>query len=153
MDTVATAVSDLNHAAEMVRQAVSQRSDTALTQTLDDADISAHDALAQLIGWQEYVLTILPVVLNQIDNPLPAVDADARNRRAVVTRENVGGAALLTEFMDNHRHIVEIVGGTTAEALLMRRTRNERIFTVKSYVVDQLVGKMLEFAEQLTALP
>jgi len=153
MDTVATAVSDLNHAAEMVRQAVSQRSDTALTQTLDDADISAHDALAQLIGWQEYVLTVLPVMLNQIDNPLPAVDADARNRRAMAQREHVGGADMLAEFLDNHRRIVEIVSGTTAEALLMRRTRNERIFSVKSYVVDHLVGKMLEFAEQLAALP
>ena len=157
MDTVSSMVYDLNYVASDVEKAVSQYTDTALAQTLEGAeeesDRSAHDAFSVLIGWQDYVLTLLPVMLNQIDNPIPPINVEDRNRRNIAARENLTGKELLAEFQENHLQLIDILQNTTPELLLMRRTRNEQIFTVKSYLLDGLILRMREFADQMALLP
>lgn len=153
MDTVTSMIYDLNYVAGDVEKSVAQRTDTALSQTLEESDMSAHDAFAVLIGWQEYVLTIFPVMLKQIDNPIPPINVDDRNRRIIEARKNVTGTELMAEFQENHRQLLEILQDTTPELLLMRRTRNDQIFTVKSYLLDGLILRMREFADQTALLP
>jgi hypothetical protein len=100
--------------------------------------------LAFLAGWQTYVLDILPLMLNQLETQLPPANTTLKNQDALTLREGKSVDDILTEIKENHEQIIDLLSTATPEALTLRRAQGERIFTIKSYVVDKLVDYMLE---------
>lgn len=153
MDMTAQLISTLEDAAALVRQHILQLTDDDLERPLPETDVSVGDGLAQLIGWQEHTLSVLPEMLAQIDVPLPPVDATARNAQSVAEHGGKPRDALLAEFSRNHEKLMALLRPVSPKALTLRRTRDGLIFTVKSYVLDTFQQKLLEFVDRLQMMP
>ncbi len=151
MDTVAEAISDLTFAFDLLFRELSDLTEAEMTAQVIDPEngYTVRDILAHLAGWEDYVLDVLPVMLNTLDIQLPAVDASERNAQAIAARKNVPVKDILQEFEQKHHRILTLLKSASSEALTMRRTRNNQIFTIKSYVVDVLQQHILEHADQL----
>ena len=147
------AVSDIKEASDLLHQHLSKLQGIDLEKIIDtDQQYTACESLAHLIGWQEYVLEILPKMLTQINNPLPPVDAEARNKQAYLQRKDKSVSALLAEFDENNQQIIAILQSASPEALTLRRVRNDQIFTIKSYVIDTILQNVLRYVDQLKDL-
>ncbi len=149
MDMTDQLVSSLEDAAALVRRHVSRLSDADLARPLPETEISVGEGLAQLIGWQEYTLSVLPKMLEQVDVSLPPVDAAARDAQSVAVHGKKSLTHLLGEFSRNHEQLLMLLRPILPEALTLRRTRDGQIFTVKSYVLDTFQQKVLEFVDRL----
>ncbi len=149
MDTIAVLISALDDAATLVQQHVLQLTEAEMAQSLPDTNSSVKDGLAQLIGWQEYSLDMLPKMLAQIDIALPPVDAAAVDRQSVAGQAGNSVTQMLGKFWQNHQALISLLQTETPEALMLRRARNEQIYTVKSYVLDTFQQKVLEFVDRL----
>jgi len=149
----AAAVSDIKEASDLLHQHLSRIQGIDLEQIIDtDQQYTACESLVHLIGWQEYVLEILPQMLAKIDNPIPPVDAEARNAQAYSERKDKLVNELLTEFDENNQQIITILQKASPEALTLRRVRNNQIFTIKSYVIDTILQNVLRYVDQLKDL-
>jgi len=152
MDTVAEAISDLTYAFDVLTHDFRGLSDDDMGREVVDADgYTARDILAHLIGWVEYVVEVLPVMLTTIDIDLPPIDAEARNQQAIDSRRGQSAAELLGEFEAKYRQILALLKKASPQDLTVRRTRRGQIFTIKSYIVDVLKEHLLEHSEQLNA--
>lgn len=149
----AAAVSDIKEASDLLHQHLSRVQGIDLEKIIDsDQQYTACESLAHLIGWQEYVLEILPPMLLKIDNPLPPVDAEARNLQSYLQRKDKSVSKLLAEFDENNQQIITILQSAPPEALTLRRVRNNQIFTIKSYVIDTILQNVLRYVDQLKDL-
>jgi hypothetical protein len=153
MDAVANAISDLDYAFQLLQEQLASLSEVEMTEEIVDEEdgCTVRDVLAHLTGWADYVLEVLPVMLATIDNQLPPVDVAGRNRRALADREGKSAPEILAEFKQKHRQIVSLLETISSEAFTLRRTRQGKIFTIKSYVVDVMEQHILEHMEQLRA--
>lgn len=149
----AAAVSDIKEASDLLHQHLARVQGIDLEKIIDtDQQYTACESLTHLIGWQEYVLEILPTMLKQIDNPLPPVDAETRNSQSYLQRKDKSLSELLAEFDENNQQIIAILQEATPEALTLRRVRNNQIFTIKSYVIDTILQNVLRYVDQLKDL-
>ncbi|RME45457.1 MAG: ClbS/DfsB family four-helix bundle protein [Caldilineae bacterium] len=151
MDTVAEAISDLQYALEQVQEQFAGLDEAELNSAVVDEahGYTARDVLAHLAGWADYVLDVLPQMLATVDSSLPPVDAEARNAQARAARQEQSAAAILREFEQKHRQIVQLLRSASPEELTLRRTLRGKIYTIKSYVVDVMTHYILETAELL----
>ena len=149
MDMTAQLISSLEDAAALLRRHVSLLSDADLARPLPETDVSVGEGLAQLVGWQEHTLSVLPKMLEQIEVALPPVNAAERNAKSAAEHGGKSLTCLLGEFSRNHERLLMLLRPVPPEALTLRRTRNGQIFTVKSYVLDTFQQKVLEFVDRL----
>lgn len=142
-------ISALEDAAALVQQHVSRLSDADLDHPLPETDISVREALAQLLGWQTYTLRVLPQMFENVNVSLPPVNVASQNAAAVAAHGKKSQAELLKDFSENQWKLIALIKPISPEALTLRRTRDEKIFTIKSYVLDTLQQTVLEFIDRL----
>lgn len=151
MDAVTLAISDLIYAFKIIQKQLNDLIEMEMTELIVDPTngYTARDIIAHLAGWTDYVLEVLPVMLSSIDNQLPTVDVDARNKKALNDYQGKSALEILTQFEEKHQQILSLLQSTSPQALMLRRTQRGKIFTIKSYVVDVMQSHILEHSEQL----
>lgn len=151
MDTVAEAISDITYAFQRFQSQLADLTEAEMTTKIVDQEngYTLRDILAHLVGWEDYVLEALPVMLTTVDNQRPPVDVTERNRQALINRRGHSIQEILTEFDEKHQRIIELLESASPEDLTLRRTQRGMIFTIKSYVVDVLKNHIVEHSEQL----
>lgn len=106
--------------------------------------------LAHLIGWSEYAIEVLPLMLASPEPTLPDIDVRAQDTAAIQQRETMTLEAIVAELKAKHKTLVSLVAPLSSEDLTLRRSKKDgRIFTIKSYLLDVMMDHILEHVEEL----
>ncbi|MFC1976276.1 DinB family protein [Chloroflexota bacterium] len=94
------------------------------------------DILAHIIGWDEYVLEILPLIIQNRAGEIEGVEPDEHNRRSVDAWRDKPLSEALATIKSTHQQIVDIVSALDHVEIDMRREWKGQTITIRSYIID-----------------
>jgi hypothetical protein len=100
---------------------------------------SVKDVLAHIIGWNQRVLKILPLILADRADEVVGVDVEIQNRQSVTAFVDVPPGAVLAALKATFQQIYDIITKIDPVEIDKRRDRHGRIITIRSYVIDIMV--------------
>ncbi len=153
MNIIDEVSSDLNYAYRRLQSQVEPLSEQEMESVVIDPEnrYTVKECLAHLAGWQDYVLEILPAMLSAVETRLPAANPQGRIEQAIHSRSEQSGRAILAEIEENQSRILKSLQTASAQDLTMRRLMGEKVFTIKSYVIDLTRDEILKTAEGIDA--
>ncbi|MEW5959351.1 MAG: peroxidase-related enzyme [Chloroflexota bacterium] len=134
-----TIVSDLEFGRAQLLKAIDGLSQRELTEMPIYAGWTVKDVLAHILGWDQWVLCTLPLLLENRGDEVPAVEVDEYNQKAVETWGDKTVVELLAELKVSHRQIMDIFSGLDHKEIDLRRERLGRIITIRSYVINVMI--------------
>jgi len=113
-------------------------------------DWTIKDVLSHIIiGWDEWTLESLPLILRDRAGEVSAVDPDTLNQQSVQAWRDKPLSEVLTTIKTTHRQILDIIAGLDHKEIDMRHTRGQQIITIRSYVIDIMVDHERRHAEEI----
>ncbi len=139
MSSISAIVSYLEYGRSQLLQSVEGLSQREATEIPIYEGWTVKDVLAHLIGWDQWVLCTLPLMVQNRANEIPGVDEDAYNRKSVQAGQDKTVAELLLEIRSTQQQISELISNLDHVEIDMRRERHGRVITIRSYVIEVMV--------------
>ncbi len=136
MGSIAAIIADLKLSRSLLVDSITGLSRREMTEIPVHDGGTIKDVIAHVVGWDQRVLDILPLILQDRANEVPSVDVEAHNRRSIEAWRDKPLSDLLIAFETVYRQILGIVGKMDHVQVDMRHERNGRIITIRSYVLD-----------------
>jgi uncharacterized protein (TIGR03083 family) len=149
MSTISGIISDLEFGRAEILKAVVGLSHHEMTQVPIFDDWTVKDVLCHIIGWDEWTLANLPLILQNRASEISAVNPDTLNQQSLEAWHNKSLSEVLTTISTTHQKIVEIIASLDHKEIDMRRTRGEQTITIRSYVIDIMVDHERQHAEEI----
>jgi uncharacterized damage-inducible protein DinB len=149
LGSISEIVSDLKYSRGELLHSIASLSRRELTEIQIYEGWTVKDVLAHVIGWDQRVLKTLPLILQNQASEVASVEVDDFNRKSVNAWRDKSWAEVLSEVQSTHRRILEVLVGLDHMEIDMRRQRNERIITIRSYVIDIMIEHDREHAAEI----
>lgn len=149
MSTTTEIISDLEFGRAEILKSVDALSYREMTQIPVFDDWSVKDILCHIIGWDEWTLEILPLIVQDRAGEVSAIDPDTLNQQSLKTWRDNSLSEVLTTIKSTHRKILDIIANLDHKEIDMRRMRGERIITIRSYVINIMIDHERQHAEEI----
>jgi uncharacterized damage-inducible protein DinB len=149
LSNIATIVSDLKFGRAQLLQAIEGLSRRELTEIPIYEGWTIKDVLAHVMGWDQRVLTTLPLMVQNRASEVLSVEVDAYNQQSVNAWRDKSLAEVWAEVQSTHRQVLEMIGALDHKEIDMRRERHGRIITIRSYVIDIMTDHDREHAAEI----
>lgn len=149
MSDIPSIVSDLKYSRSKLLESIEGLSWRELTETPIYEGWTIKDVLAHVIGWDQRVLRTLPLMLQNRASEVAGVEVEAFNRESINAWRDKSWAEVLSQVQSTHRQILEIIAGLDHMEIDLRRERNGRIITIRSYVIDEMTEHDREHAAEI----
>ncbi|MBN1217533.1 MAG: DinB family protein [Anaerolineae bacterium] len=112
-------------------------------------DWTVKDVLAHIIGWDQWILEILPLIRQNRADEIKGVNPDRFNRQTLAVWRDKPLSEVLTTIKTTHRQILDIIAGLDHVEIDMRHSRGKQTITIRSYVIDIMVEHERQHAEEI----
>lgn len=136
MPTIQDIVSDVDSSYTSLLNAIKGLSHRELTTIHIYPGWTVKDVLAHIIGWDQRVIQILPLI--QQGQDLPGVDVAAQNHQAIQVSQHLAVAEIVQVCDANHRQILDLIRAMDYRDIDVRHQRGEQVITIRSYVIDKM---------------
>ncbi len=99
-------------------------------------DWTIKDILAHIIGWDQKVIKILPLIVQDRANEIPGVDTEAYNQKSKAVWHDKPFSQILAEIQVTHQQIVEFLSSLDHIEIDKRHDRHGRVVTIRGFVID-----------------
>jgi uncharacterized damage-inducible protein DinB len=151
MGSIATIISDLDFGRTQLLQAIEGLSERELTEIHIYDGWTIKDLLAHIIGWDQWVLCTLPLLVENQTEEVPHVESDEFNQKAVEAWQDKSIAEIRAELKITHRQILDMISQLDHVEIDLRRERQGRVITIRSYVIDMMVEHERKHAVEIAA--
>ncbi|MBN1991408.1 MAG: DinB family protein [Anaerolineae bacterium] len=149
MGSIPEIVSYLEFGRAELLQSVAGLSHREMTQIPTFDDWTVKDVLAHIIGWDQWTLEILPLILQNRAGEIAGINPDVLNQQTVKIWRDKPLSEVLSTIHTTHRQILDIIAGLDHIEIDTRRARGEQTITIRSYVIDIMVEHERQHAEQI----
>lgn len=149
MSTISEIVSDLEFGRAEVLKSVAGLSYREMTQVPVFDDWTVKDVLCHIIGWDEWTLENLPLMVQNRADEISAVNPDTLNQQSLEAWRDKPLSDVLTTIKTTHQKILDIITNLDHKEIDMRRTRGEKIVTIRSYVINIMIDHERQHAEEI----
>jgi hypothetical protein len=149
MSNISAIVSGLEYSRSELLKSIEGLSQRELTETPIYEDWTIKDVLAHVIGWDRRVLQTLPLMLQNRAGEIPGVEREAYNGQSIAAWQDKSLSEVLAEIKAVHQHILSIIASTDQAEIDLRRDRNGRIITIRSYVIDIMMDHERKHAAEI----
>jgi hypothetical protein len=149
VSSIPAIISYLEFGRSQLLKSIEGLSPRELTQISIYDDWTIKDVLAHVIGWDQRVLETLPLILQNRASEVAGVEVEAHNRRSVEAWRDKPVAEVLATIKSTHQQIVDIISSIDHVEIDMRRERNDRTITIRSYVIEVMVEHERQHAVEI----
>lgn len=139
MGSITEIVSDLRFGRAKLLQALEGLSRREATELAIYPGWTIKDVLAHIIGWDERVLKSLPLIAQNRAGEVPGVEVEEHNQAALAAWRDKSWPEVLAHLQSTHRQVLDLMATLDHKEIDMRRDRNGRIITIRSYVIDVMM--------------
>ena len=139
MASIQTIISDLEYGRSQLLKSIEGLSVREMTEIPVYEGWTIKDVLAHIIGWDQRTLHTLPLMLQNRADEIPGVEVGDHNLDSVERWRDKPLVEVLTALKSTHRQILDILSPVDHVEIDMRRERNGRIITIRSYVIDVMM--------------
>ena len=149
MPSLDVIISDIKFGRSEVFKAIEGLSEVQLTEIPIYKGWSVKDVLAHLIGWDEWVINTVPLILQDRADEIPRIDPDAINRRSVAAWRDHSLVEVTVALHTSAQDVIALFSKLDYIQIDMRRERKGRIITIRSYVIDLMVDHERQHADEI----
>jgi uncharacterized damage-inducible protein DinB len=149
MSSISAIISYLEYGRSRFLQSIEGLSRREMTEIPIYEGWTVRDVLAHMIGWDHWVLSTLSLMLQNRADEIPAVDEDMYNRQSIATWQDKSVDDLLLEIQTTHQRILDTFSQIDHVEIDMRRERQGRIITIRSYVIEVMVEHERQHATEI----
>ena len=121
-------------------EAISDLSERELTEIEIYEGWTIRDLLVHLIGWDEWVLRTIPLIVqDRADEIPPSVDPDQFNRQTLAVWQDKLFPEVMLALQTTQQKVIELVSSLDYKQIDTRRERGGRVITIRSYVIELFV--------------
>ena len=139
MADIQTIISDLEYGRSQLLKSIEGLSQREMTETPIYEGWTVKDVLAHIIGWDQRTLQTLPLMLQNRADEVTGVEVEEHNQESIVAWRDKPLAEVLAVMKSTHQQIMEILAKADHVEIDLRRERNGRIITIRSYVIDVMM--------------
>jgi uncharacterized damage-inducible protein DinB len=139
MPNLDAVISDIEFGRAEVFKAIEGLSESQLTTVPIYEGWTIKDVLAHLIGWDEWVLRTVPLIVQDRADEIPRIAPDSFNGLAIATWRPKSLAEVIAALQKSLQQVVELFSILDYLQIDLRRQRKGKIITIRSYVVDLMV--------------
>lgn len=150
MSSIATIVSGLEYSRSELLKAIEGLSQRELTEIPIYEGWTIKEVLAHIIGWDQRVIKTLPLMLQNRASEIPGVEVEAHNRQSLAAWADRSLAETLAEIKSTHQQILDMLSSLDHVEIDMRRERNGRVITIRSYVIDIMMEHERQHAAEIS---
>jgi hypothetical protein len=149
MSSIPAIISYLEFGRSELLESIKGLSRRELTQIPIYDEWTVKDVLAHIIGWDQWVIGILPLILQNRADEIAEIDVEAQNRRSVEAWRDKSIDQVLTTLKLTHRQILETISAIDHVEIDLRRERKGRTITIRSYVIEVMVEHERQHAVEI----
>jgi hypothetical protein len=139
MADIQTIISDLEYGRSQLLKSIEGLSQREMTETPIYEGWTVKDMLAHIIGWDQRTLQTLPLMLQNRADEVTGVEVEEHNQESVRAWRDKSLTEVLAVMKSTHQQILKILAKADHVEIDMRRERNGRIITIRSYVIDVMM--------------
>jgi hypothetical protein len=139
MESIADVISYVKYGRVALLEAIAGLSQRELTQVPVYDSWTVKDILAHIIGWDQRVIKILPLIVQDMAGQVPGVDVETHNRQSVAAWKDRSLAEVMAALEAAHLQIIDILSGINFTEIDRRHDRNGRVITIRSYIIEVMV--------------
>jgi hypothetical protein len=149
MSSIPAIISYLEFGRSKLLKSIEGLSRRELTQIPIYADWTIKDVLAHVIGWDQWVIENLPLILQNRADEITEIDVKAHNRRSIEAWRDKSFAEVLATLKSTHQQILNIISAIDHVEIDLRRERKGRTITIRSYVIEVMVEHERQHAVEI----
>jgi uncharacterized damage-inducible protein DinB len=149
METIAEVLFYVKYGRDDLLKAINGLSQREMTQLPVYGEWTVKEILAHIIGWDQRVIKILPMIVQNRANEIPGVEVESHNRQSVAAWRDRSIVEVLAEINSTHQQILDILSSIPFTEIDRRHERNGRIITIRSYVIDIMVDHERQHAAEI----
>ncbi len=149
MSSIPAVISYLKFGRAEVLKAIEELSWRELTQTPVYEDWTMKDVLAHFIGWDQHVIEILPLIVQNRADEIAGVDPDDLNHGTAAAWRDKPLAEVLAAVKASHQQIIEMIAALNHKQIDLRHERQGRFITIRSYVIRMIVEHARQHAAEI----
>lgn len=149
MASISAIVAEMEAVRRDLLEAIAGLSLRELTQTPVYDDWTIKDVLAHLIGWDRWSIGVLELIRQGRSEEIPGVDVEAHNRASIQQWREHSWAEVAAAVQASHQQLLAIISGMDHIEIDKRHTRQGRVLTVRSYVINTIIDHERQHAVEL----
>jgi uncharacterized damage-inducible protein DinB len=149
MGTIAEVIEYIKFGRSTLLETIEGLSLRELTQIPVYEDWTVKDILAHIIGWDQRVVHILPLIVQDQADRIPGVEVQTYNRQSVAQWHGHSFAEVLLAFQTTRQQIIDFIAQLDYPQIDLRHERNGRIITIRSYVIQIMVDHELQHGVEI----
>ena len=139
MANIETIISDLEYGRAQLFKSIEGLSQRELTELPIYEGWTIKDVLAHIVGWDQRTLKTLPLMLQNRASDIPGVEVEEHNQESLAAWRDKSLAEVLAAMKSTHQQILGLLSAVDSVEIDLRRQRNGRIITIRSYVIDVMM--------------
>ena len=139
MGSIPSIIADLKFSRSLLVESIAGLSQREMSEIPIYEEGTIKDVLAHVVGWDQRVFNILPLILQDKANEVPGVEVEEHNRRSMKAWQDKPLSNLLIAFETIYQQILDIIAKMDHIQVDLRHERNGRIITIRSYVLDVMM--------------
>lgn len=149
MSSIPAIISDLEYSRSDLLRSIEGLSQREMTRLEVYPGWTIKDVLAHVVNWDERVIKILPLILQNRASEVPGVEVEEHNREAVEAWQDRPLADVLAAIKMTHRQILEMISQIDHKEIDLRRDRRGRPITIRSYVIAVMAEHERQHAAEI----
>ena len=149
MSSIPAIISYLEFGRSELLESIEELSRRELTQIPIYDEWTIKDVLAHIIGWDQWVVEILPLILQNRADEIAEIDVEAHNHRSVEVWRDKSIDEVLVTLKSTHQQIVDAISAIDHVEIDLRRERKGRTITIRSYVIEMMVEHERQHAMEI----
>jgi uncharacterized damage-inducible protein DinB len=139
MGRIETIISDLEYGRSQLLKSIEGLSRREMTEIPIYEGWTIKDILAHIVGWDQRTVKTLPLMQQNRAGEIAGIEVEAHNRASVAAWQDKSLAEVLAALKATHQQILDILSTMDHVEIDLRRERNGRIITIRSYVIDVMM--------------
>jgi hypothetical protein len=132
-------VSDLQYSRQCLLDIIDTLSVEEMTKLTVTLDWSVKDLLAHLVGWENYILSVLPLMVEDRGDDIPPINSEELDRKFIAERREKSPAEVLEEMKQVRAKFIASLSALSEVDLELRRMRLGKVYTIQSYAIDKTI--------------
>ncbi len=151
MASIESIVADFKYGRAEILRAIAGLSEAELTEVLVYEAWTIKDILAHLIGWDEWVISILPLITEARADEIPLINREAYNQQTLNLWQTKSVDEIQQKLQETHEAVVHMLSNLDYVEIDTRHERDGRVITIRSYVVDVVEEHERQHAAEILA--
>lgn len=149
MGSIADIIAYLEYGRATLLKSLEGLSKREMTETPVYGEWTIKEVLAHVIGWDQRVVEVLPLVVQDRADEIPNVEVEAHNQQSIAAWREKSLAEVLATIKATHQQVLNSIAALDHIEIDKRHERKGRIITIRSYIIDIMIEHQREHAVEI----